>query len=249
MQADPKLDFPREWFSFYDPDDDDNEIRCDLTWLMSYWTCIYGSGCKGIFKERPNDGCCSQGAYFSDADDRRRVKAFADQLTAEDWQLKPEKRKGGIFELGDDGRKKTRVVDGGCIFLNRPDFEGGQGCALHRMALRIGKHPLETKPDVCWQLPIHHGSEWVERDDGHQVLVTTIGEFDRRGWGEGGHDLDWWCTSAKEAHTGRERLYITYGPELAAIIGLRAYRVLKEYCDERARIGMLREHPAAIASY
>ena len=49
---------------------------------------------------------------------------------------------------------RTRLVDGACVFLNRPGFPGGTGCALHRMALREGLHPLLTKPDVCWQLPV-----------------------------------------------------------------------------------------------
>ena len=36
--------------------------------------------------------------------------------------------------------------------------------------------------------------------DGTKVLMTTIGEFDRRGWGPGGHDLHWWCTGSPAAH-------------------------------------------------
>jgi hypothetical protein len=41
-------------------------------------------------------------------------------------------------------------------------------------------HPLETKPDVCWQLPVRRTQEWVTRPDEVEVLVTSIGEFDRR---------------------------------------------------------------------
>ena len=96
--------------------------------------------------------------------------------------------------------QRTRIVDGACVFLNRPGFPGGTGCALHRMALRTGVHPLTTKPDVCWQLPVRREQEHVERPDGTKVLVTTIGEFDRRGWGPGGHDLHWWCTGSPVAH-------------------------------------------------
>ena len=105
----------------------------------------------------------------------------------------------------DDRRRRTRTVDGACVFLNRPGFAGGEGCALHALALRTGRHPLETKPDVCWQLPVRREQDWVDRPDGTRVLVSTVTEFDRRSWGEGGHDLHWWCTSSPEAHVGGER--------------------------------------------
>ena len=76
-----------------------------------------------------------------------------------------------------------------CVFLNDADFAGGGGCALHGQALRDGVHPLEYKPDVCWQLPVRRDQDWTKRPDGTKILVTTLTEFDRRGWGEGGHDL------------------------------------------------------------
>jgi hypothetical protein len=242
------LDFAREWFSFQDPDDPEHWFKADLTWLMSSWTCIYGSGCHGILRERPDDGCCSHGAFYSDKDDQKRVRAMAKELTADDWQLRSH-RKAGIDEIdADDGRRRTRRVDDACIFLNRRGFAGGQGCALHRMALRTGRHPLETKPDVCWQLPIQREVEWEERLDETKVLVTTITEFNRRGWGPGGHDLDWYCSTSREAHVGAEPLYVTYGPELAAMMGDAAYGVLAAYCDSRRTSGLLAVHPATTAA-
>lgn len=74
------------------------------------------------------------------------------------------------------------------------------GCSLHILALQEGKEPLETKPDVCWQLPVRRTYDWIERPDDTRVLQISIGEYDRRGWGPGGHDLHWWCTSATSAH-------------------------------------------------
>lgn len=60
------IDFPRDWVEFDNPADPFGErFRCDLTWLTSNWTCIYGNGCKGIYADRPNDGCCSEGAIYS----------------------------------------------------------------------------------------------------------------------------------------------------------------------------------------
>ena len=65
--------FPRIWVEFTDPADDDQIIRADLTWLTSRWNCIFGSGCAGVDAERPDGGCCTHGAHFSDEDDRDRV--------------------------------------------------------------------------------------------------------------------------------------------------------------------------------
>jgi hypothetical protein len=236
------LDFPRQFIEFVDPDDDAQIFRCDLTWLLSRWTCIYGSGCKGIVKGRKDDGCCSHGAHYSDKADEKRVKKFAKELTAEEWQFRKQGLEGGITEL-EDGRPRTRRHKGACIFLNRPGFAAGAGCALHLHALNTGRHPLETKPDVCWQLPVRRVYERKTRTDDTKVLITTIGEYDRRGWGPGGHDLVWWCTGATEAHVAADRLYVTYRPELVELMGQPAYDVLAELCDS-ALAGTVAPHPA-----
>ena len=60
-----KLPFPRAYVEFPDPGDGDTVYRCDLTWLTSHWTCIFGSGCQGIYADRPDDGCCTLGAHFT----------------------------------------------------------------------------------------------------------------------------------------------------------------------------------------
>jgi hypothetical protein len=68
------LDFPREWIEFTDPGNPEHVIRADLTWLLSRWTCVFGKGCHGIAEGRAADGCCSHGAFFTDADDEKRVR-------------------------------------------------------------------------------------------------------------------------------------------------------------------------------
>lgn len=241
------LDFAREWVEFVDPADAEHVVRADLTWLNSSWACIYGRGCHGIIKERPDDGCCSHGAFFTDADDQKRVKRFVKELTPEHWQYhaKGQKRWTERDAIGDDeGRLRTRTVDGACIFHNRPGFAGGEGCALHGLALRSDKHPLETKPDVCWQLPIRREQEWVDRPDNTRVLVSTITEFDRRSWGDGGHDLHWWCSGSTDAHVAREPLYAGYAAELVALIGQAAYDELARLAAARRDRGMIARHPA-----
>jgi hypothetical protein len=242
------LDFPREWIEFADPADGSHTIRADLTWLCSRWTCIFGRGCHGTIEGQGSTGCCNHGAYFSDRDDEKRVKRFAAQLTPEDWQYYDKGHRDGklrvMMKSEEEGRRKTRVVDDACIFANREDHPGGIGCALHGLALRLGLNPLETKPEVCWQLPVRREQEWVTRPDSTRVLQTTIAEFDRRGWGEGGHDLDWYCTSSPEAHVGGVPMYVSYGPELAALIGDKAYDELSNICAKRLELGLVAVHPA-----
>ena len=237
------LDFPRQWVEFTNPEDDEEIFRCDLTWLLSSWTCIFGSGCKGIVKNRADDGCCSHGAFYSEKSDEKRVEKFARQLTEDEWQFRKQGLKGGISEV-EDGNRRTRRINGACIFLNRPGFAAGQGCALHLHALNVGLHPLETKPDVCWQLPVRRTYDWIKRPDGSKVLQTTIGEYDRRGWGGGGHDFKWWCTGATEAHVAPDPLYKTYGPELSELMGKPAYDVLVEMCEKALAGPRIAPHPA-----
>ncbi len=134
------------------------------------------------------------------------------------------------------------------MFLNRPDHPGGPGCALHRMALRTDRHPLEVKPDVCWQLPVRRTEEEVERPDGVTIRLTSLGEYDRRGWGPGGDDLSWWCTSSPEAHVGPEAVWRSCGPELAALVGEAVYAELDRICTLRAEQGLVAPHPATVAA-
>jgi hypothetical protein len=246
------LDFTREWLEFTDPANPEHRIRADLTWLCSRWTCIYGRGCQGVIEGRPDDGCCSHGAFFSDDEDRKRVKRFAKQLTPQTWQHYQVGTRKGITQRDsvgeEENRLRTRTVDGACVFLNRPGFAGGEGCALHALALRTGLHPLDTKPEVCWQLPIRREQDWLTRGDDSKILVSTVSEFDRRGWGEGGHDLHWWCTSAPEAHVGSEPLYLSYAPELAALIGQPAYAELARLCEQRLAQGLVAPHPATVVA-
>jgi hypothetical protein len=241
--AEVMLDFPRSYVEFADPADPDQVFRADLTWLTSRWTCIFGSGCAGIVPGRAADGCCSLGAHFADRDDEKRVRKAAKELTASEWQYRDAGRKG-IVQKDAEGSRQTRVVDGACIFLNREGFPGGAGCALHSHAVRTGRHPLEVKPDVCWQLPVRRSYRQVQRPDETSYLEVTIGEYDRRGWGPGGHDLQWWCTGATEAHVGTEPVWVSYAPELRELMGPAAYEVLAIMCAAAESDRGVAPHPA-----
>ena len=234
------LDVSRIWVEFTDPADDGQRLRCDLTWLTSSWMCIFGQGCQGIYADRPDDGCCTLGAHFTEDDDYERVATVAAELEPDEWQFYDVGHERGRLrprtwtEL-EDGARKTRVVDGACIFLNRPGFGGGAGCALHQHAVRRGLPPTSLKPEVCWQLPIRRSYRTVEVPDGTDYLEITITEYDRRGWGPGGHDLDWYCSGNPEAHVGREPVYRSNKAELVELMGEPAYDQLVLRCEAHLR--------------
>jgi hypothetical protein len=223
------LDLPRVWVEFTDPADENQRYRCDLTWLTSSWTCVYGSGCKGIYADRPDDGCCTLGAHFTDKDDLKRVADAVAELGEDEWQFHSVGTATGSrsdWTEKEDGARKTRVVEGACIFLNRPGFPAGDGCALHQHAVHTGVQPHTLKPDVCWQLPLRRTFRTVELPDDTSYLEVTITEYDRRGWGPGGHDLDWYCSGNPEAHVGREPVYRSNRAELVELMGQAAYEQL-----------------------
>jgi hypothetical protein len=233
------LDIPRTWAEFTDPSNSGQRFRVDLTWLTSSWTCIFGSGCRGIYADRPDDGCCTLGAHFTDDEDVERVHAVVAELGEDEWQHHPGRGRRGAKDPSrlsawtemEDGARKTKVVDGACIFLNRPGFPAGAGCALHQHAVLTGTPPHEAKPDVCWQLPIRRSYRTVEQPDDTSYLEVTIAEYDRRGWGPGGHDLDWYCSSNTEAHVGAEPVYRSNRAELVALMGAPAYAALVVRCE------------------
>lgn len=214
------LGFPKMWLEFTDPADPDQIVRCDATWLTSHWTCVYGRGCQGIDAEYPDHGCCVYGAHLCDDEDRDRVGQWVSGLTPETWQFH-----GAVpdwWEI-DGADLRTATVEGGCVFLNRRGFSGGEGCALHLAAVQADMDPLVAKPDVCWQLPIRR--DYTERTDpdGREWDVVEVGEYDRGGWGPGGHDLDWYCSTATEAHVGREPVYVSERAALVELLGEGAY--------------------------
>ena len=143
-----------EWVSFEDTQRE-RTWMFDVTFLESNWTCIFGNGCQGVLTgptPELEQGCCSYGAHFVDEKDRRRVEKAAKLLTDDQWQFKS-KGKSGTTRVKKNGEIVTKLVQDACIFLNRPDFPRGSGCALHVMAIDNDESYIPLKPEVCWQLP------------------------------------------------------------------------------------------------
>ncbi len=206
--------------------------RVDLDFLASRWRCRWGDGCLGIL-DRPapelEQGCCSVGAELLDEDEARMVEALGLALDPARFQFHAEAADGVIRRAagGGDGPATTRVVDGACIFLNRPGFAGGAGCALHLAAVDEGESPIDWKPSVCWQLPL----KVVDGDGG----VRELRRWRREDWGSGGATMAWCCTEepgegagvtafdgvAPAAETLADELRALVGPEVAVAIRTR----------------------------
>jgi hypothetical protein len=215
-----------EWISFED-DHDQRTWMFDATFLRSNWNCIYGAGCKGILDDdaaHMEQGCCSYGAHFADDDDVQTVVNAAKRLKPHHWQFIRKGRAGGILGK-EDGVTTTRLVDDACIFLNRPGFAGGAGCALHVAALEAGERPMDWKPDVCWQVPLR----LEEHADEHGYVTSVLREWKRRDWGEGGHEFHWWCTDDHRAFNGGQPTYKYLRDEIIELVGKKVYdRMVKQ---------------------
>jgi hypothetical protein len=207
--------------------DGDVTWRVDRGFMASRWACTWGRGCLGIGAEPAPElmhGCCSLGAEL-DEDEAPTVVALAATLGPEVFQFHAEAATGGVLAAGPDGRDRpaTRVVEGACVFLNRPGFAGGAGCALHRAALDAGESPVDWKPSVCWQLPIH-----VDHAPGPgDTEVATVRAWARRDWGAHGDVMAWVCTESDDTQVADAPVVDTLADELTAILGPATYVELR----------------------
>lgn len=208
-------------------EDDGTTWRFDRSFLESNWTCIWGEGCKGILdqpSEELQQGCCSLGAEL-DPDEARTLSALVPMLQPERFQYHAEAASDGFFAglSSDEAGWHTRVVDDGCIFLNRPGFVGGAGCALHLEALTQGERPIDWKPGVCWQLPIHVDFEAT----GDDTETANLRAWRRTDWGEHGTTMAWCCTEEPEAYRGTERVIDSLAEEIEAMVGTPVFVELR----------------------
>jgi hypothetical protein len=231
-----------EFLSFEDPEQDRTWLF-DTTFLLSSWSCIFGAGCKGLMTgdaSHLQQGCCSYGAHFISEDDIEKVEQSMSRLEPRHWQFAAEaKRIGWLDPENSSGLAHTRLHEDACIFLNRPGFEGGIGCALHNAAVEVGERPMDWKPTVCWQVPLRL-SESVDTR-GH--VTVTLREWKRRDWGEGGSEFHWWCTDSPEAFVGADPVYVYLKDEITELIGTRMYGLLAADLDARRNRVHL-PHPA-----
>lgn len=258
-------DFPREWFEFTNPEDPEHVFSIDLTWLESHYTCMFGTpSCHSIDFTKTDVGCCTHGAFLADETDRDQLYDAVAEMPAKYWQNRPKDTDKYLAddeaievepwlewdELDDeDGNPepalKTKVTpEGACIFANRAGWGTGIGCAIHQWAIAEDRDVTVEKPEVCWQVPMRRHEAYEFRTDGVEVLRTTITEYDRRAWGNGGEDFDWWCSTDSGCHVGAEPMWKAQKAELIAMMGEAPYEVLAEHCERRANYPRL-VHPAS----
>ena len=222
---------PTERWTEFDTTDGDH-WRVDLGFLASGWTCIWGAGCRGIGPDADPThimGCCSLGAEFADPDDARNVAAHAAFLDPERFQFAAVAEADGIF--ADESRRATRVVDGGCIFLNRPGFEGGAGCALHQAALADDEPPRDWKPVVCWQLPFR-----IDVESG----VTIVRRWARADFDEPDDpsaSIPWLCTEDEAAYLAEAPALDRHLDDLVELLGEAAVAAIGARCSVDAEAG------------
>jgi hypothetical protein len=225
---------PREWLSINDPDEERTWVF-DVSFLTSRWTCIFGRGCPGVEDEpdvEASIGCCSHGAFVGDDEDEALVRRRIDMLTADDWYYRDvaPTADDALF-VDDEGNLRTKVVDGACIMLNRNEPGWTAGCALHQVAVERGESIHDWKPSVCWQAPLRR--EDLVDTNGH--VYSTIRDWKRRDWGEGGFDFGWWCVEEPEAFVGDDAVYISCEEDLRALTNDVVYDELCRLLDSRKK--------------
>lgn len=242
-----------EWVSFEDPHEQRTWLF-DATFLRSNYQCIYGAGCQGVLDEPAEElaqGCCSHGAHLVDEDDVASLTRAFVRLRPDQMQFHDEAHRDGFLAPSDDESAQptngsepaehssmTRLVDDACIFLNRPGFAGGVGCALHLAALEANERPLDWKPNVCWQLPLR--LEHSTDDNGH--VTSRLREWKRRDWGDGGADFHWWCTESADAFVGDQPVYLDARDEIVELVGEQIYDFMVTALEDAEWVSL--PHPA-----
>lgn len=214
-----------DWYQFTMAGDPDEQgrlltVRLNVSFLLSSWKCIFGQGCPGVLISGAmiDRGCCQIGVGMEHTDDDyKRVRGYVEQLTEEDLDedlleiVRSKDGKGWRYrdhdadETRDAGGQwlpwHTTVVDGACVLANRATGNlKAPGCSLHRLANRLGLHHSETKPDICWQIPMAVSQE---RDEDSDTTMMTVDYTPGTSWGHtnmrelGG--VAYWCTETPDA--------------------------------------------------
>lgn len=251
-----------DWYEFSIRGDDEKHgellrVRVNVSFLTSTWKCIFGQGCPGVLVSGAMEdrGCCQIGVHMEHTDDDyKRVRSYVEQLTEEDLDenlLRIVRKKGWRYrDTSNDGESAledypwhTKVVDGACVLANRAGGSTGKlGCSLHVLANRLGLHHSDTKPNICWQIPLSVTEDYDDEADQTTMTVTGTpasvwGSTDPKALDSPG----WWCTETPDAYvignaenpiekdTWRGMVFATNEVELRKIMGDKPYEVMAEH--------------------
>lgn len=212
-----------EVFEEFEDPVDGTRWRVDVGFLGSRWRCTWGHGCQGILDEPAEhlqQGCCSVGVELFDEDEAMLISALAAGLDDGRCEQAPFIREHGPFR--DERRDHTAVVDGACVFFNRPGFAAGAGCALHLQALADGDRPIDVKPTVCWQVPL--------RTELNADGSRTLRRWGRADWGAEGETMAWCCTEVDDTQVGDRSTADELADELAALVGPEVAVAIRHRC-------------------
>ena len=114
----------------------------------------------------------------------------------------------------------------------RPDLVIHAAMAVDEASIVTATRHVDVMPEVCWQVPLRRVDE--TDDLGH--VTSTVREWKRRDWGDGGHDFHWWCTDGDEAFVGTVPVFEEMGAELAQMVGEDIYQLIAEHLRNRLRL-------------
>lgn len=214
-------------------------FRVNVSFLLSKWTCIFGQGCPSVLLTgaTKDTGCCQIGVHMKKGQEYKRVKHYVNQLTGDDCDnIDSIHTRGFAYRETDEDQVEqgykwhTRVVDGACIMSNRAGGATGKvGCALHALANRLDIHPSETKPDICWQIPVAISEEY---DENLNQTTVTIDGTSGHVWGHSttssSDSPGWWCVESPEAYVADDMVFRTNQYEISKQIGDDAYAELEK---------------------
>jgi hypothetical protein len=227
---------PVEWLTFPSPDDPDHQFRVNVSFMLSNYECIFGRGCPGLLNGRSQAdvGCCERGVTFMDDDDFSHVAEMVGELTADDCDNIDHVHGRGWYQSTRSGRPyKTRKIGTACIFANRAEGPAGKpGCAFHHLAGRTGRHPSDTKPFICWTVPLNFSSEEAIEPGGQ--TTTIVSAFTADAWGgtnddeesDGRGHMGYWCIDTPDAYRSSQPVYRSMEHELRKGMGNAAYDAL-----------------------
>ena len=144
---------------------------------------------------------------------RRRSRSSPKKLGDDEWQFKTVGMKKRRVEEGRQGRVADAPAStDACVFLNRPGFEAGPGCALHLHAIEHGQALQRDQAHGLLAAPAAHlrprrGRRRLGHVDAHRVRPRRLGRG-RRGVRAGG------ARRRQEAFTAHEPVYKSMEPEL-----------------------------------
>lgn len=212
-----------------------------MEFLLSSYECSWGTTCKGINPERPDLGCCANGAYLDDAD-VELLKKRVPTLSADVWENRREKYLEKVVEKNRFGipkskQYKTALLDpkdsvSGCVFANSAGFSGGTGCALHISALAHGENPIDWKPSICWQMPLL--ADYSEDLDMHILRMFH--------WTQ--EDYPWFCSHDEITWVAEKPLFRTMQGELQGLldsIDKQVFPLLMQLCESAYKQSKLKK--------